>query len=94
LLFGTILHKFIKKSTKIQRTPKYFCPLSYREAQAKISNKNPFFPAHWRQPKGRLALLQTAAFIGATLCDIIDLHGYAVRLFSVFVFFSSFVFLV
>jgi len=24
-----------------------------------------------------------AAFIGATLCSIIELHGYAVRLFSV-----------
>jgi len=26
-----------------------------------------------------------AAFIGATLCGIINLHGYAVRLFSGFV---------
>jgi len=43
--------------------------------------------AHCRQPKGCLALLQTAAFNGATLCGIIDLHGYAVRSFSVFVIF-------
>jgi len=40
---------------------------------------------HWRQPKGRLALFHIAAFIGATLCGIIHLHGYAVRLFSGFV---------
>ena len=30
-----------------------------------------------------LLLIQTAAFIGATLCGIIYLHGYAVRLSSV-----------
>jgi len=30
-----------------------------------------------------LLLLQTAAFIGATLCGIFHLHGYAVRLSSV-----------
>jgi len=39
----------------------------------------PSCSAHWRLPKGRLALLQAIAFIGATLCYIIDLHGYAVR---------------
>jgi hypothetical protein len=32
-----------------------------------------------------LLLLRTAAFFGATLCGIIYLHGYAVRLFSGFV---------
>jgi len=32
-----------------------------------------------------LLLFQTAAFIGATLCGIIYLHGFAVRLFSGFV---------
>jgi hypothetical protein len=41
--------------------------------------------AHCRSPKGDLALFQTAAFIGATLCDIIAPHGFAVRLFSGFV---------
>jgi len=41
--------------------------------------------SHCRSPKGDLALLQTAAFIGATLCGIIHLHGYAVHLFSGFV---------
>jgi hypothetical protein len=35
--------------------------------------------AHCRSPKGDLALLQTAAFIGATLCGILHLHGFAVR---------------
>jgi hypothetical protein len=30
-----------------------------------------------------LLLLQVAAFTGATLCGIVHLHGYAVRLFSV-----------
>jgi hypothetical protein len=29
-----------------------------------------------------LLLFQTAAFIGATLCDINDLHGFTVHLFS------------
>jgi hypothetical protein len=33
--------------------------------------------------KAALLLLQTAAFIGATLYGIINPHGYAVRLFSV-----------
>jgi len=33
--------------------------------------------------KATLHLLQTAAFTGATLCGINDLHGYAVRLLSV-----------
>jgi len=33
--------------------------------------------------KAPLLLLQTAAFIGATLCGINDLHGYAVHLFNV-----------
>jgi len=33
--------------------------------------------------KAALLLFRTAAFIGATLCGIIYLHGYAVRLLSV-----------
>jgi hypothetical protein len=33
--------------------------------------------------KAPLLLLLTVAFTGATLCGIIHLHGYAVRLFSV-----------
>jgi hypothetical protein len=37
--------------------------------------------------KAALLLLKAAVFIGATLCGIINPHGYAVRLFSVFVFF-------
>jgi len=32
--------------------------------------------------KAALLFLQTAAFIGATLCGIINPHGYAVRLFN------------
>jgi hypothetical protein len=35
--------------------------------------------------KATLLFFQTAAFIGATLCGIIHLHGFAVRLFSGFV---------
>jgi len=38
--------------------------------------------------KAALLLFQTAAFIGATLCGIIDPHGYAVRLVSVCEIFS------
>jgi len=34
------------------------------------------------QLKLPLLLRQTAAFIGATLCGLIHLHGFAVRLFS------------
>jgi hypothetical protein len=33
-------------------------------------------------PKATLLYNKQAAFIGATLCGIIVLHGYAVRLFS------------
>jgi hypothetical protein len=33
--------------------------------------------------KAALLLIQTTAFIGATLCGINDPHGYAVRLLSV-----------
>jgi len=33
--------------------------------------------------KAALPLLQIAAFIGAALCGINDLHGYAVQLLSV-----------
>jgi putative hydrolase of the HAD superfamily len=39
-----------------------------------------------------LLLLQVAAFIGATLCGIEHLHGYAVRLFSVLCAFVRFFF--
>jgi len=41
--------------------------------------------SHCRSPKGDLALLRTAAFVGATLCGINDLHGFTVHLFSGFV---------
>jgi len=41
--------------------------------------------AHCRSPKGSLALKTNSDIIGATLCDIIHLHGFAVRLFSGFV---------
>jgi hypothetical protein len=34
-------------------------------------------------PKGNLAFITDSGIIGATLCGIINPHGYAVRLFSV-----------
>jgi hypothetical protein len=46
-----------------------------------------FFPRTVGRLKAPLLLLQTAAFIGATLCGFKHLHGHAMRLFSVFVFF-------
>ena len=38
------LHTKITKKQRTQRGVHGFCPLSYRKAQAKISNKNHFFP--------------------------------------------------
>jgi len=58
----------------------------YRGIHDRIADKNPFLRTDGSL-SAALLLLQTAAFIGATLCGIIDPHGYAVRLFSVFVFF-------